>query len=280
MKKKGFTLVELLAVIAILAILVIIALPNIMGMFNNAKKNTFLTEIKNIYRGAEQAYVQDAFNSSGARVYSKCSSGCTNPLDMSVKDDLEYYIEINSQGKVVKYYAHDNSYQFKHDGEMSINDIDDAQDISNLNEDEIIVIDNKINYKYVYAFPYREFYCYEGQPIPDGVMQYDNYEDLVNASGHNVFIRYALDNNKIVETYAGFIKGGNVYYIRGGQADLYEENKAILKSIFGYDCREDEYHYSCSISRLRIGISTSGETGVGDPNIYCPIYTSGGSMCY
>ena len=29
MKKKGFTLVELLAVIAILAILVIIALPNI-----------------------------------------------------------------------------------------------------------------------------------------------------------------------------------------------------------------------------------------------------------
>ena len=36
--KKGFTLVELLAVIAILAILVIIALPNVMGMFNEAKK--------------------------------------------------------------------------------------------------------------------------------------------------------------------------------------------------------------------------------------------------
>ena len=48
MKKRGFTLVELLAVIAILAILVIIALPNVMGMFNNAKKNTFLTEIKKI----------------------------------------------------------------------------------------------------------------------------------------------------------------------------------------------------------------------------------------
>ncbi len=37
--KKGFTLVELLAVIAILAILVIIALPNVMGMFNTAKQN-------------------------------------------------------------------------------------------------------------------------------------------------------------------------------------------------------------------------------------------------
>ncbi|MCI7083376.1 MAG: prepilin-type N-terminal cleavage/methylation domain-containing protein, partial [Tenericutes bacterium] len=33
MNKKGFTLVELLAVIAILAILVIIALPNVLSMF-------------------------------------------------------------------------------------------------------------------------------------------------------------------------------------------------------------------------------------------------------
>ena len=37
MKKRGFTLVELLAVIAILAILVLISLPNVVGMFNNAK---------------------------------------------------------------------------------------------------------------------------------------------------------------------------------------------------------------------------------------------------
>ena len=41
--KNGFTLVELLAVIAILAILVIIALPNVIKMFNNAKKSSFLT---------------------------------------------------------------------------------------------------------------------------------------------------------------------------------------------------------------------------------------------
>lgn len=33
MNKKGFTLVELLAVIAILAILVIVAMPNVLGMF-------------------------------------------------------------------------------------------------------------------------------------------------------------------------------------------------------------------------------------------------------
>ena len=41
MKKKGFTLVELLAVIAILAILVIIALPNVLELYRNARKNAF-----------------------------------------------------------------------------------------------------------------------------------------------------------------------------------------------------------------------------------------------
>ena len=37
MKKKGFTLVELLAVIAILAILVIMALPAVLSMFTKAR---------------------------------------------------------------------------------------------------------------------------------------------------------------------------------------------------------------------------------------------------
>ena len=46
MKNKGFTLVELLAVIAILAILVIIALPNVLKMFNDSKKNAFIVQAR------------------------------------------------------------------------------------------------------------------------------------------------------------------------------------------------------------------------------------------
>lgn len=46
MSKKGFTLVELLAVIAILAILVIIALPNVLKMFNDSKKNAFIVQTR------------------------------------------------------------------------------------------------------------------------------------------------------------------------------------------------------------------------------------------
>ena len=59
MNKKGFTLVELLAVIAILAILVIIALPNVLSMFNKAKKDTFASESKDMVRIAQQQYLAD-----------------------------------------------------------------------------------------------------------------------------------------------------------------------------------------------------------------------------
>ena len=57
MKKHGFTLVELLAVIAILAILVLVAVPNVLGMFNQAKKDTFTTETKEMVRIAQQQYL-------------------------------------------------------------------------------------------------------------------------------------------------------------------------------------------------------------------------------
>ena len=40
MNKKGFTLIELLAVIVILAIIALIATPIILGVIDNARKNS------------------------------------------------------------------------------------------------------------------------------------------------------------------------------------------------------------------------------------------------
>ena len=54
MKKRGFTLVELLAVIAILAILVIIALPNVLKMFNDSKKNAFIVQARKTANVAQE----------------------------------------------------------------------------------------------------------------------------------------------------------------------------------------------------------------------------------
>ena len=56
--KKGFTLVELLAVIIILGLLAIIAIPSIIGILNNEKEN-ISDSMKNIIINASSLYIED-----------------------------------------------------------------------------------------------------------------------------------------------------------------------------------------------------------------------------
>ena len=96
MKNKGFTLVELLAVIAILAILVIIALPNVLKMFNNSKKNSFLTEAKTIYSEVSKKYISESMKGNKLTYI---SSEDDTKLDMTGKS-LKYCILLNADGSV------------------------------------------------------------------------------------------------------------------------------------------------------------------------------------
>ena len=123
MKHKGFTLVELLAVIAILAILVIIALPNVINMYNSAKKQTFLTEARTIYKEAQKKYVSDSI--SGNNVNTISSNG--NKLDLT-GNKVDYDIKIDSAGNITDFKAYDGTYCIS--GKFN--------DISELNIDEVI----------------------------------------------------------------------------------------------------------------------------------------------
>ena len=109
MNKKGFTLVELLAVIAILALLVIIALPNVLSMFNNAKKDLFLTEAKNVFKESTKKYISDNMhNSNEGNIYCKSETDSKNPLDMDIENTY-YYIEKDNTGKTIKFVAWNSS---------------------------------------------------------------------------------------------------------------------------------------------------------------------------
>ena len=130
MKKKGFTLVELLAVIAILAILVIIALPNVMSMFNNARKNSFSTEAARIMQVAQQQNINDSIMTSGTHCYARLDWDYKNgtkgaddvdvftptdksicsELDLSGRKELRYAIIFDKAGKVTDYVATDGTY--------------------------------------------------------------------------------------------------------------------------------------------------------------------------
>ena len=58
-KKKGFTLVELLAVIVILAVILVIAVPKIMDTIQNSKEGTFMSSAKLIANQAEKKYIEN-----------------------------------------------------------------------------------------------------------------------------------------------------------------------------------------------------------------------------
>ena len=119
MKKKGFTLVELLAVIAILAILVIVAMPNVLGMFNQAKSSTFITEVQEYMSTATSQFMQDALLSQGTSLY--YSSSATEvtlnngkkvkpvQLDMS-GGKKDYFIEMDRNGNFKRVVVMDSNY--------------------------------------------------------------------------------------------------------------------------------------------------------------------------
>ena len=105
MNKKGFTLVELLAVIAILALLVIIALPNVLKMFNQAKKDTFLTEAKTIYKEISKKYISETMRGNKISIISNDN----NKLELE-SNDLKYKVKLNNDGSIKKFEVSNGNY--------------------------------------------------------------------------------------------------------------------------------------------------------------------------
>ena len=52
-KKKGFTLIELMAVIAIIAILAAVLVPTVSGYINRSKKSAIITQIRTVVNAVE-----------------------------------------------------------------------------------------------------------------------------------------------------------------------------------------------------------------------------------
>lgn len=63
MKKKGFTLVELLAVIIVLAVIVVIVVPKVATTINNSKRNGIERSAENYIRSVELAISTRRLNS-------------------------------------------------------------------------------------------------------------------------------------------------------------------------------------------------------------------------
>ena len=124
MKNKGFTLVELLAVIAILAILVIFALPNVLEMYNRAKKELFLTEAKTIYKETSKKYISETMR--GNKITKINSDG--NKLNLEL-NGMEYSIRLDSNGTIKYFFVSNGTYcisgRYNNLSELNVNEVKD-----------------------------------------------------------------------------------------------------------------------------------------------------------
>ena len=121
MNKRGFTLVELLAIITVLGLLVIIAIPNMREIVNTSKKKTFFGDAQTIYKTAN-LYSLEITDSNGAVFNSKGE----NKLDIS-RSDFDYCIKINNNGDITTFVVSNGKYI-----------IEAGSDFINLNEEAVI----------------------------------------------------------------------------------------------------------------------------------------------
>lgn len=114
LNRKGFTLIELLAVIVILAILILLAMPSVLSIMDNARKNAFETEVRSYLKAAQTKYAEKSASntSSSPDMYFKtngsdndtCGDGSECKLDIENKNGYGYYIKIEmDENKELKY---------------------------------------------------------------------------------------------------------------------------------------------------------------------------------
>ena len=102
--KKGFTLVELLAVLVVLALLMVLALPAVLNSSTNARKVAFQQQVRKYVEAAETKYNTASIEGSiKKKVY----------LTSELMPDLTEYVGcviLKDNGELDKAYVYGNSY--------------------------------------------------------------------------------------------------------------------------------------------------------------------------
>ncbi|MDD6652221.1 MAG: polymorphic toxin-type HINT domain-containing protein [Clostridium sp.] len=184
---KGFTLVELLAVIAIMAILLVIALPNVLKMFNESKEKIFLTESKSVFKEAINQTIKDR-NFSDV-IYCKSMNDEVNPLGMSGRE-IYYYIKANVNDNTGTIIVWDNERYVKYKGDkLDPSVLDNAEkitdDIKNATCDNILEASGLIQ-KIDYSFTENDLLI----NIDDNISI--SFKDSVNIDALNS-VKYKID---------------------------------------------------------------------------------------
>ena len=201
MKKYGFTLVELLAVIVILAIIALIAVPIILNIIGDTKKQSDERSIE-LYGDAIKNAVAD---------YS-----LKNPTDEEVtfEDIEEDYIEY--EGSKVECSTH----EIYSDGNIWLNGC--------------TVNGSPVEYEYgekrIMPGTYYGWWLEEENLTVGG--QLPNELSKTPPTGKDVYLKLDTDGSTVSAAYACFKRGRTEYCLKGYDTNAYKENEETIKKAF------------------------------------------------
>ena len=127
MNKKGFTLVELIAVIALLSIIMLLIVPNVANYLNNSKKTLFYDNVVNMFKSATTTFMyQDdptntTFSNNGVK------------LDVDVESEYVYTIKVNNYGEVISIDVNNGVYSYN----KSSSDINEGLNKSDIKLEDV-----------------------------------------------------------------------------------------------------------------------------------------------
>ena len=108
--KRGFTLVELLAVIALIGVLLLLVTPNVIKLFTGAKKSLFYDESLSIYNNAYTTYIYNTSEGDYTKRFCRGKDTTTKLIDVEEKEGLYYDVTVNSFGEVTSLKVSDDTF--------------------------------------------------------------------------------------------------------------------------------------------------------------------------
>ncbi len=139
MNKKGFTLVELLAVVALMGVLVIILSTDVVETFKGTKKQNFVTETREVCREATNTFLRESIVTLQAKNYYKFGNDSSHALNLNGRQEFNYFLKVNTDGEVIGLLTWDGTYTIRIVNGYGIDpsiitesDIDDSVDTSNM----------------------------------------------------------------------------------------------------------------------------------------------------
>ena len=264
--KKGFTLVELLAVIVILAIIAMIAVPIIFYVIESSRVESRKRSI-DMYARALETSVLNYRVANGKKILGSFTPNSDGHVLTNTSGET-LNIEFNGSNvfcNTILVYEDQSIY------------LSDCKVGGTGNNDGVLVEDyvygNESLIPYTYRWTTSTFYIEDSLRGAETTTDYKTLE----LAGYQYFLRHEIDEREsIVSSDVCFISNSILYCLHGGDGgNTYTDNLAIMHRA-NSNCNSN----SCTISGLDVYVGSDGTAMVSVHDSCCEINSVGTSYCH